>query len=88
MDSLSQRRISSATVTLDNQSLAELNDNFAGLCWDTAYKEIRSLHLLKLRMESKFQSFQFFQCVELFAALEEKRHRTRFYTVLVVERPR
>lgn len=39
MDSLSQRLISSAKVTLDNQSLAELNDYFSDLCWDTAYKE-------------------------------------------------
>ena len=38
MDSLSQRRCSSAKVTLDMQSLAELNDYFAELCWDSAYK--------------------------------------------------
>ena len=37
MDSLSQRRCSSAKVTLDMQSLAELNDYFAELCWDRAY---------------------------------------------------
>ena len=39
MDSLSQRRCSSAKVTLDMQSLAELNDYFAELCWDRAYKQ-------------------------------------------------
>ena len=39
MDSLSQRRCSSAKVTLDMQSLAELNDYFAELCWDSAYKQ-------------------------------------------------
>ena len=38
VDSLSQRRCSSAKVTLDMQSLAELNDCFAELCWDSAYK--------------------------------------------------
>ena len=37
--SLSQRRCSSAKVTLDMQSLAELNDYFAELCWDSAYKQ-------------------------------------------------
>ena len=39
VDSLSQRRCSSAKVTLDMQSLAELNDYFADLCWDSAYKQ-------------------------------------------------
>ena len=39
MDSLSQRRCSSAKVTLDMQSLAEMNDYFAELCWDSAYKQ-------------------------------------------------
>ena len=39
VDSLSQRRCSSAKVTLDMQSLAELNDYFAELCWDSAYKQ-------------------------------------------------
>ena len=39
VDSLSQRRCSSATVTLDMQSLAELNDYFAELCWDSTYKQ-------------------------------------------------
>ena len=39
MDSLSQRRCSSAKVTLDMQSLAELNDYCAELCWDSAYKQ-------------------------------------------------
>ena len=39
MDSLSQRRCSSATVTLDMQSLAEMNYYFAELCWDSAYKQ-------------------------------------------------
>ena len=38
-DSLSQRRCSSANVTLDMQSLAELNDYFAEVCWDGAYKQ-------------------------------------------------
>ena len=39
-DSLSQCRCSSAKVTLilDMQYLAELNDYFAELCWDGAYK--------------------------------------------------
>ena len=36
---LSQRRCSSAKVTLDMQSLVELNDYFAELCWDSAYKQ-------------------------------------------------
>ena len=39
VDSLSQRRCSSAKVTLDMQSLAELNDYFAEVCWDGAYKQ-------------------------------------------------
>jgi len=39
VDSLSQRRCHSAKVTLDKQSLVELNDYFADLCWDTAYKQ-------------------------------------------------
>ena len=39
MDSLSQCRCSSAKVTLDMQSLAELNDYFAELCWDSGYKQ-------------------------------------------------
>ena len=39
VDSLSQRRCSSAKVTLGMQSLIELNDYFAELCWDTAYKQ-------------------------------------------------
>ena len=39
VDSLSQHRCSSAKVTLDMQSLAELNDYFAEVCWDGAYKQ-------------------------------------------------
>ena len=39
VDSLSQRRCFSAKVTLDMQSLAEMNDYFAELCWDSAYKQ-------------------------------------------------
>ena len=39
VDNLSQRRCRSAKVTLDKQSLVELNDYFADLCWDTAYKQ-------------------------------------------------
>ena len=38
VDSLSQRRCPSAKVTLDMQSLAEVNDYFPELCWDSAYK--------------------------------------------------
>ena len=40
MDSLSQRRCSSDKVTPDMQSLAELNDYFSELCWDSAYKQL------------------------------------------------
>ena len=39
MDNLSQRRCSSAKVALDVQSLTELNDYFAELCCDSAYKQ-------------------------------------------------
>ncbi|XP_048578062.1 uncharacterized protein LOC116601437 [Nematostella vectensis] len=39
IDNLSQRRRSSAKVSLDEQSLVELNDYFANLCWDTAYEQ-------------------------------------------------
>ena len=39
MDSLSQHQCSSAMVTLDMQSLAELNDYFAEFCRDSAYKQ-------------------------------------------------
>ena len=52
MDSLSQCRCSPAKVTLDMQSLAELNDYFAELCLDSGYKQP------KLRVESKFLRFQ------------------------------
>ena len=40
VDSLSQRRCSSDKVTPDMQSLAELNDYFSELCWDSAYKQL------------------------------------------------
>ena len=39
VDNLSQRRLSSAKASLDTQSLQELNDYFADLCWDPDYKE-------------------------------------------------
>ena len=39
VDSLSQRRCSSARVALDVQSLTERNDCFAELCCDSAYKQ-------------------------------------------------
>ena len=39
VDSLSQCRCSPAKVTLDMQSLAELNDYFAELCLDSGYKQ-------------------------------------------------
>ena len=53
VDSLS--RCSSAKVTLERQSLAEMNDYFAELCWDSEYKQHTPA---KLRMESKFLRFQ------------------------------
>ena len=40
-DSLSQHWCSSAKVTLDMQSLDELNDYFAELCCNNTYKQPR-----------------------------------------------
>ncbi|PFW94975.1 hypothetical protein AWC38_SpisGene25734, partial [Stylophora pistillata] len=39
VDDLSQRRCHSVKITLDIQSLVELNDYFADLFWDTEYKQ-------------------------------------------------
>ena len=45
VDNLSQHWCSSAKVTLDMQSLAELNDYFAELCWNNTYKQPRTAQI-------------------------------------------
>ena len=80
---LSQRRCSSAKVTLDMQSLVELNDYFAELCWDSAYKQPKPA-----QVESP-SSWDFRKTgMELFAEPGGNRHWTVPYTVLGVEKPR
>ena len=67
-----------AKVTLNKRSLVELNDYFADLCWDTAYTCLSgewSPSSWGLRKTG----------VELFEALKENRHGTRWQTFLVVE---
>ena len=49
--SLSQRRCPSAKVMLDMQSLAELNDCFAELCWDSAYKQPTPVQVESVRFQ-------------------------------------
>ena len=84
MWNVSQRRFSSAKVTLDKQSLVALNDCFADLCQDTAYIQPTPLTVSGKVEVPEILERQVWNCLQ---HLKKNSCRSRSYTFLGMERP-